>query len=32
VQLAGDYLYGPFMEAAVRSGEEAAGRIAEYLN
>jgi oxygen-dependent protoporphyrinogen oxidase len=31
VQLAGDYLYGPQMEAAVRSGQDAAARAAEYL-
>jgi oxygen-dependent protoporphyrinogen oxidase len=27
VQLAGDYLYGPMMEAAVRAGQEAAARL-----
>jgi predicted NAD/FAD-dependent oxidoreductase len=32
VQLAGDYLYGPAMEAAVRAGQEAAGRASAYLN
>jgi protoporphyrinogen/coproporphyrinogen III oxidase len=31
VQLAGDYLYGPMMEAAVRSGQDAATRASEYL-
>jgi protoporphyrinogen/coproporphyrinogen III oxidase len=31
IQLAGDYLYGPLMEAAVRSGEEAASRASGYL-
>jgi Flavin containing amine oxidoreductase len=32
VQLAGDYLYGPMMEAAVQAGQEAAGRASRYLN
>jgi protoporphyrinogen/coproporphyrinogen III oxidase len=32
VQLAGDYLYGPLMEGAVRAGQDAAARTAEYLN
>jgi predicted NAD/FAD-dependent oxidoreductase len=32
VQLAGDYLYGPLMEAAVRAGEEAADRTARLLS
>jgi predicted NAD/FAD-dependent oxidoreductase len=32
VQLAGDYLYGPLMEAAVRAGQEAAARASEYLS
>jgi predicted NAD/FAD-dependent oxidoreductase len=27
IQLAGDYLYGPLMEAAVRAGEDAAERL-----
>jgi protoporphyrinogen/coproporphyrinogen III oxidase len=31
VQLAGDYLYGPLMEAAVRAGQDAAARASEYL-
>jgi oxygen-dependent protoporphyrinogen oxidase len=31
VQLAGDYLYGPMMEAAVRAGRDAADRISAYL-
>lgn len=31
VQLAGDYLYGPLMEAAVRSGQEAAARASHHL-
>jgi predicted NAD/FAD-dependent oxidoreductase len=31
VQLAGDYLYGPLMEAAVRAGQEAAARAAHHL-
>jgi protoporphyrinogen/coproporphyrinogen III oxidase len=31
VQLAGDYLYGPMMEAAVRAGEDAAARASEHL-
>jgi oxygen-dependent protoporphyrinogen oxidase len=31
IQLAGDYLFGPLMEAAVRSGEEAADRASAYL-
>ena len=31
VQLAGDYLYGPLMEGAVRAGEAAADRAARYL-
>lgn len=30
VQLAGDYLYGPLMEAAVRAGEDAAARASGY--
>jgi phytoene dehydrogenase-like protein len=32
VQLAGDYLYGPIMEAAVHSGQDAAVRASEYLS
>ena len=32
VQLAGDYLVGPLMEAAVASGQEAAARTAQYLD
>jgi oxygen-dependent protoporphyrinogen oxidase len=32
VQLAGDYLYGPLMEAAVRAGQEAANRTARHLS
>jgi len=31
VQLAGDYLYGPMMEAAARAGQDAAARASEYL-
>ena len=31
IQLAGDYLYGPLMEAAVRAGEDAAERAVEHL-
>jgi predicted NAD/FAD-dependent oxidoreductase len=31
VQLAGDYLYGPLMEAAVRAGQEAAARASHHL-
>jgi protoporphyrinogen oxidase len=31
VQLAGDYLYGPMMEAAVRAGEDAAERAVRHL-
>ncbi len=31
VQLGGDYLYGPMMEAAVRAGQDAAARASEYL-
>ena len=31
VQLAGDYLYGPMMEAAVRAGQDAAARASAYL-
>ena len=31
VQLAGDYLYGPVMEAAVRAGQEAAARASQHL-
>jgi oxygen-dependent protoporphyrinogen oxidase len=31
VQLAGDYLYGPLMEAAVRAGQDAAARTSESL-
>jgi protoporphyrinogen/coproporphyrinogen III oxidase len=31
VQLAGDYLRGPMMESAVRTGEDAAARVAAYL-
>jgi oxygen-dependent protoporphyrinogen oxidase len=32
IQLAGDYLYGPLMEGAVRAGEAAAGRANLYLS
>jgi protoporphyrinogen/coproporphyrinogen III oxidase len=32
IQLAGDYLYGPMMEAAARAGEEAAERASTYVN
>ena len=32
VQLAGDYLYGPLMEAAALSGEAAAARVAGHLD
>jgi protoporphyrinogen/coproporphyrinogen III oxidase len=32
VQLAGDYLYGPLMEGAVRSGEAAADRMSKHLS
>jgi protoporphyrinogen/coproporphyrinogen III oxidase len=32
VQLAGDYLFGPMMEAAVRAGQDAAARASGYLN
>jgi protoporphyrinogen oxidase len=31
VQLAGGFLYGPLMEAAVRAGQEAAARASRYL-
>jgi protoporphyrinogen/coproporphyrinogen III oxidase len=31
IQLAGDYLYGPLMEAAVRAGQDAAERVARHL-
>jgi len=31
VQLAGDYLYGPMMEAAVRAGQDSAARASGYL-
>jgi protoporphyrinogen/coproporphyrinogen III oxidase len=31
VQLAGDYLYGPLMEAAVRAGQEAGARASHHL-
>jgi oxygen-dependent protoporphyrinogen oxidase len=31
VQLAGDYLYGPMMEAAVHAGQDAAARATGYL-
>jgi predicted NAD/FAD-dependent oxidoreductase len=31
IQLAGDYLYGPMMEAAARAGQDAAARVSEYL-
>jgi oxygen-dependent protoporphyrinogen oxidase len=31
VQLAGDYLYGPLMEGAVRAGEAAAERVSSHL-
>jgi oxygen-dependent protoporphyrinogen oxidase len=31
VQLAGDYVYGPLMEAAVHSGEDAAERAVQHL-
>lgn len=31
IQLAGDYLYGPLMEAAVRAGEDAADRAVQHL-
>jgi phytoene dehydrogenase-like protein len=32
VQLAGDFLYGPMMEAAVRAGQKAAERASRYLD
>jgi oxygen-dependent protoporphyrinogen oxidase len=32
IQIAGDYLYGPMMEAAVRAGQDAAARACEYLD
>ena len=32
IQLAGDYLYGPLMEAAVRAGEDAAERTVRHLS
>jgi oxygen-dependent protoporphyrinogen oxidase len=32
VQLAGDYLYGPMLEAAVHAGQDAAARASEYLS
>jgi oxygen-dependent protoporphyrinogen oxidase len=32
VELAGDYLYGPLMEAAVRAGEQAAERASRHLS
>lgn len=31
VQLAGDYLYGPMMEAAVRAGQDAAARVSVHV-
>jgi protoporphyrinogen/coproporphyrinogen III oxidase len=31
IQLAGDYLYGPLMEGAVRAGQDAAERVARHL-
>lgn len=32
IQLAGDYLYGPLMEAAVRAGQDAAKRVARHFS